>query len=181
MARSRVWAWVVWVTVCLTATVVLRERRDGVDTVHAVLTYLLVILGGGGLAGLGRPAPLRGDHGPARHRGGWRVRSDVAEPRSGRAHGARGFAGARANRRRAVPDGRAPDRARPGPAALPGRARLLRGAGRGAYAAGGSGGACGGTARGGPPQGRRAGVSLARSPDPVDDDQGARAGGRLAW
>src|SRR5256885_16972449 len=46
MARSRLWAWVVWVTVCVAATLVLRERRDGVDTVHAVLTYLLVILGG---------------------------------------------------------------------------------------------------------------------------------------
>ncbi|PYP14169.1 MAG: hypothetical protein DMD52_14455 [Gemmatimonadetes bacterium] len=56
MARSRVWAWVVWVTVCVTATVVLRERRDGVDTVHAVLTYLLVILGGS-VSG-GRPLGL---------------------------------------------------------------------------------------------------------------------------
>src|SRR5438128_11630837 len=46
MARSRLAAWVVWVTVCGAATLVLRERRDGVDTVHAVLTYLLVILGG---------------------------------------------------------------------------------------------------------------------------------------
>src|SRR5437667_410530 len=46
MARSRLWAWVVWVTVCVAATLVLRERRDGVDTVHAVLTYQLVILCG---------------------------------------------------------------------------------------------------------------------------------------
>src|SRR2546422_8960454 len=56
MTRSRVWAWVVWVTVCVAATLVLRERRDGVDTVHAVLTYLLVILGGS-VSG-GRPLGL---------------------------------------------------------------------------------------------------------------------------
>jgi two-component system sensor histidine kinase KdpD len=46
----------VWVTVCVAATVVLRERRDGVDTVHAVLAYLLVILGGS-VSG-GRPLGL---------------------------------------------------------------------------------------------------------------------------
>src|SRR2546429_7496738 len=56
MPRSRLWAWVVWVTVCVAATLVLRERRDGVDTVHAVLTYLLVILGGS-VSG-GRPLGL---------------------------------------------------------------------------------------------------------------------------
>src|SRR5205807_2624012 len=56
MARSRLWGWVVWVTVCVAATLVLRERRDGVDTVHAVLTYLLVILGGS-VSG-GRPLGL---------------------------------------------------------------------------------------------------------------------------
>src|SRR2546427_3195738 len=56
MTRSRVWAWVVWVTVCVAATLVLRERRDSVDTVHAVLTYLLIILGGS-VSG-GRPLGL---------------------------------------------------------------------------------------------------------------------------
>src|SRR5207302_3071291 len=56
MARSRLWAWVVWVTVCVAATLVLRERRDGVATVHAGLTYLLVILGGS-VSG-GRPLGL---------------------------------------------------------------------------------------------------------------------------
>src|SRR3989441_4462557 len=62
MARSRVWAWLCWVTVCVVATVVLRARRDGVDTVHAVLTYLLVILGGSVSGGrpLGVPPPLAG-------------------------------------------------------------------------------------------------------------------------
>src|SRR5207244_5118799 len=43
-------------TVCVAATVVLRERRDSVDTVHAVLAYLLVILGGS--VGGGRPLGL---------------------------------------------------------------------------------------------------------------------------
>ena len=46
MARSRAWAWLIWGTVLLTASVVLRVCRDSVDTVHAALTYLLVILGG---------------------------------------------------------------------------------------------------------------------------------------
>jgi len=56
VARSRVWAWVFWVTACVVATAVLRARRDSVDTVHAVLTYLLVILGGS-VSG-GRPLGL---------------------------------------------------------------------------------------------------------------------------
>src|SRR5438876_8769645 len=56
MARSRLWAWVVWVTVCVAATLVLRAHRDGVDTVYAVLTYLLIILGGS-VSG-GRPLGL---------------------------------------------------------------------------------------------------------------------------
>src|SRR5437870_1669331 len=46
MARSRAWAWLIWGTVLVTASVVLRVCRDSVDTVHAALTYLLVILGG---------------------------------------------------------------------------------------------------------------------------------------
>src|SRR5881628_1496011 len=46
MARSRAWAWLILGTVLLTASVVLRVCRDSVDTVHAALTYLLVILGG---------------------------------------------------------------------------------------------------------------------------------------
>ena len=45
-----------WVTACVVATAVLRARRDSVDTVHAVLTYLLVILGGS-VSG-GRPLGL---------------------------------------------------------------------------------------------------------------------------
>src|SRR5947207_6020085 len=56
MARSHVWAWLCWVSVCVVATVVLRARRDGVDTVYAVLTYLLIILGGS-VSG-GRPLGL---------------------------------------------------------------------------------------------------------------------------
>src|SRR2546426_1528413 len=56
MARSRVWAWLFWVTACVAATAVLRARRDSVDTVHAALTYLLVILGGS-VSG-GRPLGL---------------------------------------------------------------------------------------------------------------------------
>src|SRR2546422_10354769 len=56
MARSRVWAGVFGVTACVVATAVLRARRDSVDTVHAVLTYLLVILGGS-VSG-GRPLGL---------------------------------------------------------------------------------------------------------------------------
>jgi len=47
---------VFWVTACVVATAVLRARRDSVDTVHAVLTYLLVILGGS-VSG-GRPLGL---------------------------------------------------------------------------------------------------------------------------
>src|SRR5207247_3794906 len=56
MARSHVWAWLCWVSVCVVATVVLRARRDGVDTVYAVLTYLRIILGGS-VSG-GRPLGL---------------------------------------------------------------------------------------------------------------------------
>jgi two-component system, OmpR family, sensor histidine kinase KdpD len=56
VVRSRVWAWLFWVTVCVVATAVLRARRDSVDTVHAALTYLLVILGGS-VSG-GRPLGL---------------------------------------------------------------------------------------------------------------------------
>lgn len=46
MTRARLWAWVIWGTVFVTATVVLRVCREGVDTIHAALTYLLVMLGG---------------------------------------------------------------------------------------------------------------------------------------
>src|ERR1041385_1939742 len=56
MVRSRVWAWLCWGIVFLTATVVLRACRDSVDTVHAALTYLLVMLGGS-VSG-GRPLAL---------------------------------------------------------------------------------------------------------------------------
>src|SRR2546425_3819668 len=56
MARSRVWAWLGGVTVCGVATVGPRARRDGVDAVYAVLTYLLIILGGS-VSG-GRPLGL---------------------------------------------------------------------------------------------------------------------------
>src|SRR5437773_2944839 len=56
MARSHVWAWLCWVSVCVVATVGLRARRDGVDTVYAVLTCLLIILGGS-VSG-GRPLGL---------------------------------------------------------------------------------------------------------------------------
>ncbi len=56
MARSRVWAWLCWVMVFVIATAVLRARRDSVDTAHAILTYLLVTLGGS-VSG-GRPLGL---------------------------------------------------------------------------------------------------------------------------
>src|SRR5437667_6244437 len=56
MARSRAQAWLIWGTVLVTATVVLRVCRDSVDTVHAALTYLLVMLGGS-VSG-GRPLAL---------------------------------------------------------------------------------------------------------------------------
>jgi len=56
VARSRVWGWLCWATLCVLATVVLRAHRDGVDTVYAVLTYLLIILGGS-VSG-GRPLGL---------------------------------------------------------------------------------------------------------------------------
>jgi len=56
MAGSRLWPWVVWGVVFAVATAVLRAGRDTVDTVHALLAYLLVILGGS-VSG-GRPLGL---------------------------------------------------------------------------------------------------------------------------
>lgn len=53
MARGRVWTWLGWCAVFVVATVVLRAYRDGMGTDHAVLIYLLVILGGS--VGGGRP------------------------------------------------------------------------------------------------------------------------------
>jgi K+-sensing histidine kinase KdpD len=53
MARFRFGAWVSWFAVLVVATAVLRSRRDNLDTVHVVLTYLLVVLGGS--VGGGRP------------------------------------------------------------------------------------------------------------------------------
>src|SRR5713226_8800403 len=53
MARFRFGAWFYWITVLVVATAVLRSRRDTLDTVHVVLTYLLVVLGGS--VGGGRP------------------------------------------------------------------------------------------------------------------------------
>ena len=46
MAGSRVRAWLWWVGMFVVVTVLLRTCRDGLDTAHAVLTYLLVMLGG---------------------------------------------------------------------------------------------------------------------------------------
>jgi two-component system sensor histidine kinase KdpD len=46
VAASRVRAWLWWVGLFVVATVVLRACRDGLDVAHAVLTYLLVMLGG---------------------------------------------------------------------------------------------------------------------------------------
>ncbi len=46
MAGSRVRAWLWWVGMFVVVTVLLRACRDGLDTAHAVLTYLLVMLGG---------------------------------------------------------------------------------------------------------------------------------------
>jgi two-component system, OmpR family, sensor histidine kinase KdpD len=56
MARSRVWPWLGWVVAFAVATAVLRAGRDTVDTIHALLAYLLVILGGS-VSG-GRPLGL---------------------------------------------------------------------------------------------------------------------------
>jgi two-component system sensor histidine kinase KdpD len=56
MLGSRVWPWLSWVAVFVVATAVLRAGRDTVDTVHALLAYLLVILGGS-VSG-GRPLGL---------------------------------------------------------------------------------------------------------------------------
>src|SRR2546422_10499097 len=39
-------AWLLWVGMFVLSTVVLRAYRDGTDVVYAVLTYLLVVLGG---------------------------------------------------------------------------------------------------------------------------------------
>src|SRR3989449_11048633 len=39
-------AWLLWVGMFVLSTAVLRAYRDGTDVVYAVLTYLLVILGG---------------------------------------------------------------------------------------------------------------------------------------
>src|SRR5256884_8156113 len=46
VALSRVRAWLLWVGMFVLSTAVLRAYRDGTDVVYAVLTYLLVILGG---------------------------------------------------------------------------------------------------------------------------------------
>jgi len=56
MPRLRVWPWLSWVAVFVVATGVLRAGRDTVDTVHALIAYLLVILGGS-VSG-GRPLGL---------------------------------------------------------------------------------------------------------------------------
>ena len=56
MLGSRVWPWLSWVAVFVVATAVLRAGRDTVDTVHALIAYLLVILGGS-VSG-GRPLGL---------------------------------------------------------------------------------------------------------------------------
>jgi len=56
MLGSRVWPWLSWVAVFVVATAVLRAGRDTVATVHALLAYLLVILGGS-VSG-GRPLGL---------------------------------------------------------------------------------------------------------------------------
>jgi two-component system, OmpR family, sensor histidine kinase KdpD len=46
MARSRLLSWIVWWTILLVATLVLRWHRSDLDAVHVVLIYLLVVLGG---------------------------------------------------------------------------------------------------------------------------------------
>lgn len=46
MAGSRVQAWSTWLGAFIVTTVVLRACRDGLDTAHTVLAYLLVMLGG---------------------------------------------------------------------------------------------------------------------------------------
>ena len=46
MALSRARAWLLWVGVFVFATAALRAYRGGTDVVYAVLTYLLVVLGG---------------------------------------------------------------------------------------------------------------------------------------
>ena len=46
MALSRARAWLLWVGVFVLSTAALRAYRGGTDVVYAVLTYLLVVLGG---------------------------------------------------------------------------------------------------------------------------------------
>src|SRR3989442_566839 len=46
VALSRARAWLLWVGVFVFATAALRAYRGGTDVVYAVLTYLLVVLGG---------------------------------------------------------------------------------------------------------------------------------------
>jgi len=46
VALSRAWPWLLWVGVFVLATAVLRAYRGGTDVVYAVLTYLLIVLGG---------------------------------------------------------------------------------------------------------------------------------------
>src|SRR5438034_1965235 len=46
VALSRMRAWLLWFGMFVLSTAVLRAYRDGTDVVYAVLTYLLVILGG---------------------------------------------------------------------------------------------------------------------------------------
>jgi len=56
VTSSRVWPWLFWGALFAVATAVFRARRDSVDTIHAMLAYLLVILGGS-VSG-GRPLGL---------------------------------------------------------------------------------------------------------------------------
>jgi len=56
VTRSRLGAWLGWVTALTVATVVLRDSREDVDTVHVLATYLLIVLGGS--VGGGRPLGL---------------------------------------------------------------------------------------------------------------------------
>src|SRR5207245_1718059 len=62
VAGSRVRAWLWWIGVFVVVTVLLRACRDGLDTAHAVLTYLLVMLGGSVSGGRpwGSPSPAPG-------------------------------------------------------------------------------------------------------------------------
>jgi len=46
MTRTRVTSWITWFGILVLATIVLRATREDLDTVHVVLTYLLIVLGG---------------------------------------------------------------------------------------------------------------------------------------